>query len=88
MFDGPEEIVTLQCKKHLIGQVIDQFGENNQISKTKDDMLDITVTVHLSPTFFGWLFQYAGEMTVIGPDHVIEMYKQKMQMSINDMLNN
>ena len=87
MFDGPEETVTLQCKKHLIGQVIDQFGDGIQISKTKDDMLDITVTVHLSPTFYGWLFQYVGEMAIISPEHVIEMYKQKMQTGMNNMQN-
>jgi predicted DNA-binding transcriptional regulator YafY len=86
MFDGPEETVTLHCKKNLIGQVIDQFGDGIQISKTKDDMLDITVTVHLSPTFYGWLFQYVGEMTVIAPEHVCRQYAEKMETGIDDMV--
>ena len=53
--------------KCLIGQVIDQFGERLEISKKRENRMDVTVTVHLSPTFYAWLFQYTGEMTVIAP---------------------
>ena len=85
MFDGPEETVTLRCKYQLLGQVIDQFGDDISISKSLEGMLDTTVTVHLSPTFFGWLFQYVGEMTVVAPEYVCQQYTEKMKAGINDL---
>ena len=30
----------------------------------------------IRPTFFGWLFQYAGKMTLAGPPEVIEQYNK------------
>ena len=85
MFDGPEETVTLRCKPEVIGQVIDQFGDDIRICKTQDERLDITVTVHISPTFFGWLFQYVGEMTLIAPDSVCQKYVVMMKNGIDVM---
>ena len=86
MFDGPEEVVTLRLRPRLIGQVIDQFGEKLEISKKRDNRMDVTVTVHLSPTFYAWLFQYTGEMTVIAPEHVREAYAGYLQEALDDAL--
>ena len=86
MFDGPEETVTLRLRKELIGQVVDHFGENLQVKNIKENSMDITVKVHLSPTFYGWLFQYVGEMTVTEPEYVREVYAEKMQMGMDDVL--
>ena len=86
MFDGPEETVKLRCKPELLDQVIDQFGEKIKILKTTKTFLDIRVTVHLSPTFYGWLFQYVGQMTVIAPEYVCEQYAEKMQDGMDDVL--
>lgn len=85
MFDGPEETVTLRCEPKVLGQVIDQFGDGIRICKTQDGKLDITVTVHLAPTFFGWLFQYVGEMTLIAPDSVCQKYVVMMKNGIDVM---
>lgn len=86
MFDGPEEVVTLRLRPRLIGQVIDQFGEKLEISKKRENRMDVTVTVHLSPTFYAWLFQYTGEMTVIAPEHVREAYAGYLQEALDDAL--
>ena len=86
MFDGPEEAVTLRCKPGLLGQVIDQFGDDIHIRKIQDGKLDITAIVHLSPTFFGWLFQYVGEMTLIAPDSVCQKYVVMMKNGIDDVM--
>ena len=86
MFDGPEEVVTLRLRPRLIGQVIDQFGEKLEISKKRENRMDVTVTVHLSPTFYAWLFQYTGEMTVIAPEHVREAYAGYLQDALDDAL--
>ena len=86
MFDGPEEVVTLRLRPYLIGQVVDQFGENLEITEKTENRMDVRVTVHLSPTFYGWLFQYVGEMTVIDPGYVCEHYAEKMQQGIDEVL--
>ena len=86
MFDGPEETVKLRCRPELLDQVIDQFGEKIKVLKTTKTYMEIRVTVHLSPTFYGWLFQYVGQMTVIAPEYVCEQYAEKMQDGMDDVL--
>lgn len=86
MFDGPEETVKLRCVPELLDQVIDQFGEKIKVTKTAKNYLDILATVHLSPTFYGWLFQYVGQMTIIGPDYVCEQYAERMETGLDDVL--
>jgi predicted DNA-binding transcriptional regulator YafY len=86
MFDGPEETVVLRIRPHLVGQVIDQFGDKLEMVNSRTDRMDVRVTVHLSPTFYGWLFQYTGEMTVIAPEHVREAYAGYLQEALDDVL--
>ena len=88
MFDGPEEAVTLRCRPHLMNMIVDQFGTDLEISRKDEKSLDVNVTVHLSPTFYGWLFQFAGEMTVIAPETVCEQYAIRLQAAIDDALGN
>ena len=88
MFDGPEETVTLRCRPRLMNQIVDQFGSEPEILRRDEKSLDISVPVHLSPTFYGWLFQFAGEMTVIGPEYVCEQYARRLQTAIDDALGN
>ena len=86
MYRGPERTVTLRLKSDLLDQVIDQFGENLKLSNIRKDSLDVTVRVHVSPTFFGWLFQYVGEMTLTEPEDLCQLYAEKMQMGIDEVL--
>ncbi|MBR5960405.1 MAG: WYL domain-containing protein, partial [Clostridia bacterium] len=88
MFDGPEETVTLRCRPHLMNMIVDQFGTDLEISRKDEKSLDVNVAVHLSPTFYGWLFQFAGEMTVIAPETVCEQYAIRLQAAIDDALGN
>ena len=86
MFDGPEEVVTLRIRPELIGQVMDQFGRELAISRPRADRMDVTVTVHLSQTFYAWMFQYTGEMTVIAPESVREAYAGYLEQALDDVL--
>ena len=86
MFDGPEEEVTLRFKPELMNQIVDQFGTGVRLSNQKKNSVDATVKVHLSPTFYGWLFQYVGEMTVVSPEYVWRQYMEKMETGMDDIL--
>ena len=68
--------------------IVDQFGTDVNIIRRDENSLDVSVTVHLSPTFYGWLFQFAGEMTVVGSEQVCEQYATRLQTAIDDALGN
>ena len=86
MYNGPEEAVVLRCRPHLLGQMVDQFGENLEIVSRKTNYLDISAVVRLSPTFYAWLFQYTGELMVIAPEHVREAYAGYLQDALDGAL--
>lgn len=86
MFDGPEEEVTLRFKPELMNQIVDRFGTDLKLSNKMKNSIDVTVKVHLSPTFYAWLFQYIGEMTIVSPEHVWREYVEKMENGMDDIL--
>lgn len=63
----------------VIGVVYDKFGETTPMMSAGDESYVATVKVQLSPTFWGWLFQFGNKMKVISPDTVIEEYKKKIE---------
>ena len=79
MFDGPEEEVTLRFRPHLMNQIVDRFGTEPDLKNRTGDSIDVTAKVHLSPTFYAWLFQYAGEMTVVSPEYVCREYAERLR---------
>ena len=77
MFGGPEKEVVLQFDDSLINPVLDQFGEGILI-KRKNGMLNATVSVQESPTFFGWLAQFPGKMKILSPAELAEKYRDHL----------
>ena len=86
MFDGPETDVTLRCDNSLMDQVIDKFGKQIQPENKTARTFDIKVPVSLSGTFFSWVFQYAGKMTVIKPETAGNWYVEMLQQALDDAL--
>ena len=75
MYGGPLEDVVLEFADGLIGVVFDKFGENTPMLRVGEDKCVATVKVRISPTFWGWLFQFAGQMRVLSPQSVAEAYR-------------
>ena len=75
MFGGQSETVVIEFDRCLIGVVYDKFGENVKIIPAGPDKYIATIKVQISPTFWGWIFQFAGQMKIISPDSVINAYK-------------
>ena len=86
MFDGPEAEITLRFRPKLMNQVVDRFGTELKLKNISEESIDADVTVHLSPTFYAWLFQYAGEMTIVEPEGIREAYAERLQTAIDDVL--
>lgn len=76
MYTGPECEITLICDNNLIGKVIDRFGKSFVCIPISDHAFKAVVRASIGPTFFGWLFQYAGKMTLAGPSEVLNEYNK------------
>ena len=79
MFGGQQEDVVLEFERGLIGVVYDKFGEGVKMLPSGERKCIATVKVRISPTFWGWLFQFAGEMKVLSPAWVAQEYRNHAQ---------
>jgi len=70
MYGGEPVKVTLEFDRQLIGPVYDKFGEDTKIVPTNHNTFISTVSIQISPTFWGWLFQFGKHMTVIEPQEI------------------
>ena len=64
MFAGPVEDIVLQFPPELIGPVYDKFGEDTQMMRSGNKII-ASVKVQVSPTFYGWVYQFGKEMRVL-----------------------
>lgn len=60
----------------LIGVVYDKFGEKTKMLRTEDDKCVATIKVQISPTFWGWLFQFGNQMRILSPAELAEKQKE------------
>ena len=79
MYGGQQTDVVLEFDYKLIGVVYDKFGEDTKMIRSGEKCI-ATVKVQISPVFWGWLFQFAGQMKVLSPDTVIADYKKHAAM--------
>lgn len=79
MYAGEQIDITLEFDSSLLGQVFDRFGEQSRIEKVENDKLRIKTPVQISPTFFGWVFQFAGRVRIVKPKEVRQMYLENVR---------
>ncbi len=80
MFGGQTEDVVLEFDRKLIGVVYDKFGEGVKMLPSGQEKCIATLKVRISPTFWGWLFQFAGQMRVISPEPVVDAYLDQARL--------
>jgi len=86
MYDGNEEEVTLRCRHRILDQVIDRFGEEIELKNVTQQTFDVTVPVCISGTFYAWVTQFVGEMTIVAPGNIKDGYAGYLQEAIDDVL--
>ena len=59
--------------------VYDKFGEDTPMRRVDEDSCAVTVTVQVSPTFWGWVFQFRGEMQIVEPQELIDTYRSLLE---------
>ncbi len=79
MFGGRSETVTLMMDAKLINVLIDKFGESVRINKLDDKHFTIRLEVQISPTFWGWLFQFGTQAKILAPASVVEEAKSELE---------
>ncbi len=75
MYGGQLVDIVIEFDDKLIGVVYDKFGENTKMIRTHEHTCVATVKVQISPTFWGWLFQFGMQMRVLSPLKLVEEYK-------------
>lgn len=76
MFGGEETLVELECNIEIMKHIIDKFGSDVVTEEKTDNTFIARVCVELSPTFYGWIFQFAGQMKIRGPEVAISEYEK------------
>ena len=80
MFGGQIENITLQFDQKLMGAVYDKFGEDTAMLRINATTCAATVKAQISPTFWGWLFQFGGQMMIISPESMKKEYNKQANM--------
>jgi len=78
MFGGLEQTVRLRFAAHLVGAVIDRFGKEIMIVPDGEEYFTVSVTVAVSPQFYGWLFGFGDEVEVLSPESVRNEMKNRL----------
>lgn len=77
MFGGTEQKVKLRFSNRLVGVVLDRFGRETTIIPDGNEHFTVTLSVVVSPQFFGWIFGFGSDVEILSPEEVRnEMKKQ------------
>lgn len=74
MYGGQSVDLVIEFDDKLIGAVYDKFGEDTKMIRTHEHGCVATVKVQISPTFWGWLFQFGKQMRILSPANLIDEY--------------
>lgn len=76
MYDGDEVIVELECDNSLMKYIVDRYGIDVETEVHTKETFIARVPANLSPTFFAWVFQFAGNMRIINPQCAIDKFAE------------
>lgn len=75
MYAGQATNVRLSFDDSLINAVYDKFGEKIRMTRTGEHTCEVKAKVQVSPTFFGWVFQFGNKMEIIAPNRVQKQFR-------------
>lgn len=78
MYGGQPVDITIQFSDKLIGVVYDKFGEDTKMVRINENNCVASVKVQISPTFWGWLFQFGNQMKILSPEKLADDYKKQI----------
>ena len=78
------ENVRLECDNFFAGEIFLKFGLGVTLLSNKGDSFEISVKVKLGDDFFSWLFCNAKYVRVIAPNRVLDIYKERLLLAIDN----
>ena len=80
MFSGEEVKVHIQFPESFVGIFFDRFGKDITVHKTKKEgFYETVVGVAISEQFFGWVTALGPQVTITGPEKVVDEYKKELK---------
>ena len=84
MFNGKPEVVELEYLDGMIDAVYDRFGTGTAMTRIDASHCRALVSVQLSPTFYGWVFQFGGKIRIISPPQAVEAYREMIGAALRE----
>ncbi len=78
MYGGEKEKITLKFTEDVMNAVFDHFGEKLNITPVDEYIYQVEVEAQISPTFWGWFFQFVGDMEIVSPASLVKEYKKRL----------
>lgn len=78
MFRGREGQVRLRFSNHLVGVVLDRFGQDVLLFPDGETHFNVTVEAVVSQQFFGWLFGLGDQVKILGPEWAAEEFRAQL----------
>ena len=78
MYGGEDEKVHLICHNSLAGVILDRFGTDIFMVPVDEEHFSASVTVAVSPQFFGWVTAVGERMRIEGPEEVKQQYQEQL----------
>ncbi len=88
MYDGDMQTIRLKCDCDMMKVIIDRFGTNAVTLPCANGSFIAEVKVSVSPTFFGWLFGFAGKIRLLSPQNVLDDYCKAAQAVLDGSKDN
>lgn len=83
MYDTEKSVeVSLLCENNLMKHLIDRFGCDVKTEIIDQNHFRAKVLVCTSPTFYRWVFGWAGRMKIEGPSSVLEEYRRMARAAL------
>ena len=84
MFGGREENISLEFENHLVGVMIDRFGQDIMVM-AKDNEYSVTrVQVNVSTQFYGWLAALGSSVRLLSPEIVRQEYRDFLKKALEN----
>lgn len=75
MYDSNFCTVELLCDNDIMKAIVDKFGKSVKTEIVDEQHFKATIDVFASPTFFGWVFTYGGQIRILSPEKALTDYK-------------
>ncbi|MBP3392405.1 MAG: WYL domain-containing protein [Clostridia bacterium] len=88
MYGGQEATVTLRCKNHLAGVMLDRFGQDVIFRIVDEEYFEFHVKVQTSPLFYAWVLNFGDDVKITAPLDVQEALVERLQKVLSLYPNN